>query len=90
MIQNVFVLLLLSLFAVLSTFLVTIGAQMYRTTVDSSEKNNNMRITTAVVRSAIWAEDGGDVKVEKLEYDGKTYTTLSMSVTRIARVELAL
>ena len=53
MIQNVFVLLLLSLFAVLSTFLVTIGAQMYRTTVDSSEKNNNMRITTAVVRSAI-------------------------------------
>ena len=81
MIQNVFVLLLLSLFAVLSTFLVTIGAQMYRTTVDSSEKNNNMRITTAVVRSAIWAEDGGDVKVEKLEYDGKEYTTLSMSVT---------
>ena len=34
-IQNVFVLLLLSVFACLSTFLVTIGAQLYRGTVDS-------------------------------------------------------
>ena len=85
MIQNVFVLLLLSLFAILSTFLVTIGAQMYRNTVDSAEKNNNMRIMTAVVRSAIWAEDGGDVAVETLEYkDGETVkniTTLSVMMT---------
>ena len=53
MIQNVFVLLLLSVFAILSTFLVTVSAQLYRNTVDSAEKNNNTRIMTAVVRSAI-------------------------------------
>ena len=69
MIQNVFVLLLLSVFAILSTFLVTVGAQLYRNTVDSAEKNNNTRIMTAVVRSAIWAEDGGLVETEKLAYD---------------------
>ena len=66
-IQSVFVLLLLSLFACLSTFLVTIGAQLYRNTVDSAEKNNTSRIMTAVVRSAIWAEDGGNVIVEKMD-----------------------
>jgi len=66
-IQNVFILLLLSLFACLSTFLVTIGAQLYRGTVDSAERNNTTRIMTAVVRSAIWAEDGGNVIVEKLD-----------------------
>ena len=66
-IQNVFVLLLLSLFACLSTFLVTIGAQLYRGTVDSAERNNTSRIMTAVVRSAIWAEDGGNVIVERID-----------------------
>ena len=75
-IQNVFVLLLLSLFACLSTFLVTIGAQLYRNTVDSAEKNNTSRIMTAVVRSAIWAEDGGNVIVEKM--DGWDITALTV------------
>ena len=75
-IQNVFVLLLLSLFACLSTFLVTIGAQLYRSTVDSAEKNNTSRIMTAVVRSAIWAEDGGNVIVEKM--DGWDITALTV------------
>lgn len=69
MIQNVFVVLLLSVFAILSTFLVTVGAQLYRNTVDSADRNNNMRIMTAMVRSSIWAEDGGQVKVESLKYD---------------------
>ena len=84
-IQSVFVLLLLSLFACLSTFLVTIGAQIYRHSVESAEENSNTRIMTAVVRSAVWAEDGGRVIIEtkdKLgvdaltivnEYDGETY-----------------
>lgn len=75
-IQNVFVLLLLSLFACLSTFLVTIGAQLYRSTVDSAERNNTGRIMTAVVRSAIWAEDGGNVIVEKLDKWGITALTV--------------
>ena len=75
-IQNVFVLLLLALFACLSTFLVTIGAQLYRSTVDSAEKNNTTRIMTAVVRSAMWAEDGGNIIVEKM--DGWDITALTV------------
>ena len=71
-IQSVFVLLLLSLFACLSTFLVTMGAQIYRNTVDSSEKNSNSRVMTAVVRSAVWAEDGGEVKIEHFDEEGIT------------------
>ena len=76
MIQSVFVLLLLSLFACLSTLLVTIGAQIYRNTVASAEVNNNSRIMTAVVRSAVWAEDGGEVKIEKFENLGITSLTI--------------
>ena len=75
-IQSVFVLLLLSLFACLSTFLVTIGAQIYRHTVESAEDNSNSRIMTAVVRSAVWAEDGGEVTIE--HFDDLGITTLSV------------
>ena len=75
-IQSVFVLLLLSLFACLSTFLVTIGAQIYRHSVESAEDNNNSRIMTAVVRSAIWAEDGGEVQIERMEDLGITALTI--------------
>ena len=75
-IQSVFVLLLLSLFACLSTFLVTIGAQIYRHSVESAEENSNSRIMTAVVRSAVWAEDGGEVKIEKFENLGITSLTI--------------
>ena len=74
-IQSVFVLLLLSLFACLSTFLVTIGAQIYRHTVENAEENSNSRIMTAVVRSAVWAEDGGEVIIEHLD-DGITSLTI--------------
>ena len=75
-IQSVFVLLLLSLFACLSTFLVTIGAQIYRHTVETAEENSNSRIMTAVVRSAIWAEDGGEVQIER--FDDLDITTLTI------------
>lgn len=71
-IQSVFVLLLLSLFACLSTFLVTIGAQVYRSTVESAEKNSDSRVMTAVVRSAVWAEDGGEVRIEQMDDLGIT------------------
>ena len=74
-IQNVFVLLLLSLFACLSTFLVTMGAQAYRSAVERADENNATRIMTAVVRSAVWAEDGGEVRVENFDALGiKTLT----------------
>ncbi len=72
MIQSVFVLLLLSLFACLSTFLVTLGAQIYRNTVDAAEKHSNARVMTAVVRSAVWAEDGGEVRIEHFDDLGIT------------------
>ena len=75
-IQSVFVLLLLSLFAVLSTFLVTIGAQIYRSTVESAEDNSNSRVMTAVVRSAVWAEDGGEVIIE--HFDDLDITALTV------------
>ena len=71
-IQSVFVLLLLSLFACLSTFLVTMGAQIYRNTVESAEENSNSRVMTAVVRSAVWAEDGGEVRIERFDDLGIT------------------
>ena len=71
-IQSVFVLLLLSLFACLSTFLVTMGAQVYRNTVDAAEKHSNARVMTAVVRSAVWAEDGGEVRIEHFDDLGIT------------------
>ncbi len=75
-IQSVFVLLLLSLFACLSTFLVTMGAQIYRNTVESAENNSNSRIMTAVVRSAVWAEDGGEVQIER--FDDLNITALTV------------
>ncbi len=75
-IQSVFVLLLLALFACLSTFLVTMGAQIYRNTVESADTNNNSRIMTAVVRSAVWAEDGGDVEIERFDEMGITTLTI--------------
>lgn len=69
MIQNVFVLLLLAVFAAMSTLLVTLGAQVYRGTVERANANNEARILSTVVRSALWAEDGvGKVLVE--EQDG--------------------
>ena len=75
-IQSVFVLLLLSLFACLSTFLVTMGAQLYRNTVENAERNNTGRIMNAVVRSAVWAEDGGEVRIEKFDNLGLTSLTI--------------
>jgi hypothetical protein len=77
MIQNVFVLLLLAVFAAMSTLLVTLGAQVYRGTVERANANNEARILSAVVRSAVWAEDGlSQVMVE--EIDGvKTLSILS-------------
>ncbi len=83
LIQNVFVLLLLALFACLSVFLVMVGAQAYRGTVDRADINNDHRIAAALVRSAVWAQDGGVVRIEDHEgmpalaiednYDGEIY-----------------
>ena len=67
--QGVFIFVLLGLFALMSTLMVLLGAQMYRGTVDRSVKNNDYRVLSAYVRSMVRAEDGaGAVTVE--ERDG--------------------
>ena len=67
--QGVFVFVLLGLFAVMSTLMVLLGAQMYRNTVDHSTANNEDRVLSAYVRSMIRAEDTSDAMVIG-EYDG--------------------
>lgn len=76
--QGVFVFVLLGLFALMSTLMVLLGAQMYRGTVDHSAENNAHRVLGAYVRSMVRAEDAaGAVRVE--EYDG--VTALAMTET---------
>lgn len=83
-IQNVFILLLLAVFAAMSTLLVTLGAQAYRSAVERADRDNQARILSAVVRSSLWAEDGlGQVQVKDYSgvkalevintYDGESY-----------------
>ncbi len=67
--QGVFVFVLLGLFAVMSTLMVLLGAQMYRGTVERTARNNEDRVLGAYVRSMIRAQDtAGAVTVE--DYDG--------------------
>ena len=67
--QGVFVFVLLGLFAVMSTLLVLLGAQMYHGTVEKTSTNNENRILSAYVRSMIRAEDTSGA-MEIGEYDG--------------------
>lgn len=67
--QGVFVFVLLGLFAVMSTLMVLLGAQMYRNTVDHSTANNEDRVLGAYVRSMIRAEDTSGA-MEIGEYNG--------------------
>lgn len=83
-IQNVFVLLLLAIFACMAMLLVTLGAQVYRTTVDRAEDLNARRVVSAVVRSSLWTDEG-DARVYtesagelealavEVEWDGERY-----------------
>ena len=64
--QGVFVFVLLGLFAVMSTLMVLLGAQMYRHTVDRATANNDRRMLGAYVRSMVRAGDAaGAVAVER-------------------------
>ena len=45
--QGAFVFVLLGLFALMSTLMVLLGAQMYRATVDHSQQNNQKRLLSA-------------------------------------------
>ena len=63
--QGAFIFVLLGLFALMSTLMVLLGAQMYRSTVDRSQYNNEHRIMGAYVRSMIRSMDGGEISVEQ-------------------------
>ena len=64
--QGAFIFVLLGLFALMSTLMVLLGAQMYRATVENSEENNQGRVLGAYVRSMVRAHDnGGGVSIEK-------------------------
>lgn len=68
-ISGAFVFMLLGVFAVFSMLLVLLGAQAYRTTVDSAAAHTQKRIVTAFVRNAVRAQDeAGAIAVE--EHDG--------------------
>ncbi|MBQ6595069.1 MAG: DUF4860 domain-containing protein [Clostridia bacterium] len=74
-IQGVFVFVLLGLFAVMSTLMVLLGAQMYRATVERTGVNNEDRILSAYVRSMVrYGDAAGSVAVEDL--DGLTVLSL--------------
>ena len=84
--QGAFVFVLLGLFAVMSTLMVLLGAQMYRNTVDHTLRNNEDRLLGAYVRSMIRSGDVMDMVriedhdgVEALamydEWDGDEYVT---------------
>ena len=63
--QGVFVFVLLGLFALMSTLMVLLGAQMYRGTVEKATENGENRLLGAYVRSMIRAEDAAQsVKIE--------------------------
>lgn len=69
--QGVFVFVLLGLFALMTTLIVLLGAQMYRSTVAHSGENNEYRVLSAYVRSMIRAEDSSAaMSVE--DHDGVT------------------
>lgn len=68
-VQGVFVFVLLGAFAVMSTLMVLLGAQMYHRTVEFADGNNDKRVLGSYVRSMVRAYDRADaVSVE--EHDG--------------------
>ena len=62
-IQNMFVFLLLAVFAICAMLMTALSAQVYRHTVQTSEENNTARIVDAILRNAVRSEDTGSVCV---------------------------
>ena len=64
-IQNVFIFLLLALFAVSAIFMTALSARVYRGTVSRAESSNAARIVTAVIRGAARNEDAGSASIRE-------------------------
>lgn len=86
-ISQVFVFLLLGVFAVFSTLMVLLGAQLYRGTVDQTEQHSEKRLLFSYINNAVRGNDaanlvsvdnrsGIDVLVFGFEADGELYETL--------------
>lgn len=73
--QGAFVFVLLGLFAVMSTLMVLLGAQMYHNTVERSTQNNEDRVLSAYVRSMVRAQDTA-ASVSVQSYDGVKALTM--------------
>ena len=58
--QGVFVFVLLGAFALMSTLMVLLGAQMYRATVSKTQDNNARRVAASYVRSMVRGYDRQD------------------------------
>ena len=83
-VQGVFVFVLLGAFAVMSTLMVLLGAQMYHGTIERTGSTNDERVLSADVRSMVRAYDrAGAVSIEqhgditaiamREAYDGERY-----------------
>jgi len=68
-ISGTFVFLLLGIFAVFSTLLVLLGAQLYRGIVDQGAQNNARRVLYSYVMNAVRGNDASG-SVRLAEYDG--------------------
>ncbi len=81
--QNVFIFLLLAVFAVSAIFLTALSARVYHDTVETSNRNNTSRILASVIRGAVQGDDSGIVSVTEEngipvllftnDYDGEIY-----------------
>ncbi len=82
-IQNVFIFLLLAIFAISAIILTALSAQVYRDTVDTSNRNNEARVVSAIIRGAAQGEDAGNASIREEngrqvlvfanDYDGEIY-----------------
>jgi len=81
--QNLFVFLLLAIFAICAIFMTALSARVYRETVDASGENQESRILAQIVRGMAQSEDAGNASVKdedgiqvltfEHDYDGEIY-----------------
>lgn len=86
-ISQVFVFLLLGVFAVFSTLMVLLGAQMYRETIDQTDRQSERRVMFSYLNNIVRGNDGeGRIAVDNRNgidmlvftdnFDGEVYETL--------------
>ena len=67
-ISGAFVFMLLGIFAILSTFMVLMGAKAYNGTVNKSATNNSIRVASSYIRTMMRSDDEtGALKLEDVE-----------------------